>query len=110
MPRLFPALALLLGSCIALHPAFAQDATTGPAPAAAGEHLFKQNCASCHSVAPGEKIVGPSLHGELKGHPPKKTPAQVTTIIENGFPPMPPFKGQLAPKDIENLIAYLKTQ
>jgi mono/diheme cytochrome c family protein len=99
-------LALLIGTCLALHPASAQDASH----AETGEHLFKQNCAACHSVAPGEKLVGPSLHAELKGHPPKKTPAQVTTIIQNGNGTMPAFKALLAPKDIEDLIAYLKTK
>lgn len=78
--------------------------------AAAGEHLFKQNCSACHSTEPDKKIVGPSLHGELKGHPAKKTPAQVKTIIENGNGTMPAFKTLLIPADIENLIAYLKTQ
>ena len=29
-----------------------------------GEKLFKK-CAACHSVAPGKKKVGPSLHGVL---------------------------------------------
>ncbi len=78
--------------------------------AAAGEHLFKQNCSACHSTEPDKKIVGPSLHAEMKGAAPKKTPAQVKTIIMNGNATMPAFKTLLMPADIENLIAYLKTQ
>ena len=78
--------------------------------AAAGEHLFKANCSACHSTEPDKKIVGPSLHAEMKGPSPKKTPAQVRTTIMNGNGTMPPFKTLLAPTDIENLIAYLKTQ
>ena len=78
--------------------------------AAAGEHLFKQNCSACHSTEPDKKIVGPSLHAELKGSAPKKTAAQVKTIIVNGNGTMPAFKTMLMPADIENLIAYLKTQ
>lgn len=31
--------------------------------AAEGQRLFKQNCATCHSVEPDSVIVGPSLAG-----------------------------------------------
>jgi mono/diheme cytochrome c family protein len=96
-------------SLFAVHFAGAQEATAA-GNAEAGEHLFKQSCSACHSTEPEKKIVGPSLHAELKGHPPKKTAAQVRTIINNGNGTMPAFKNQLAPADIENLIAYLKTQ
>jgi mono/diheme cytochrome c family protein len=77
---------------------------------AAGEHVFKTNCSACHSTEADKKIVGPSLHAEMKGRAPKKTEAQVKTIIMNGNGTMPAFKTLLMAADIENLVAYLKTQ
>lgn len=34
------------------------DSTANP-----GERLFLQHCASCHSIQPGETVLGPSLAG-----------------------------------------------
>jgi cytochrome c len=53
-------IALLIGLLLAGSPAGALAAGN----AASGEKLFKK-CAACHSVAPGKKKVGPSLHGVL---------------------------------------------
>lgn len=52
-PALMLAFAALLG---APSPAEAQDA-------AAGERAFRQRCATCHSVEPGQNRAGPSLAG-----------------------------------------------
>ncbi|MCH4564852.1 c-type cytochrome [Halomonas sp. EGI 63088] len=35
---------------------------------AQGERLFRAQCVGCHSLAPGEHLAGPSLHG-LIGRP-----------------------------------------
>ncbi len=99
-----------LAATLSLVPFAGAQEGTAAGNAEAGEHLFKQSCSACHSIEAEKKIVGPSLHAEMKGHPPKKTAAQVRTIINNGNGTMPAFKTQLAPADIENLIAYLKTQ
>ena len=109
MQRKLLCCAVLAIPFLAAHLAGAQEATAATH-AAAGEHLFKQYCSACHSTEPEKKIVGPSLHAEMKGAAPKKTAAQVKTIIMNGNGTMPPFKTQLLPADIENLVAYLKTQ
>lgn len=52
--RLIAAALALLGSLAASLPAVAQDA-------AAGERVFKTQCASCHAAAAGRNLVGPSL-------------------------------------------------
>jgi mono/diheme cytochrome c family protein len=75
-----------------------------------GEHLFKQQCAVCHSLVPDKKLVGPSLHGELSGPAPKKTPAEARTIILNGKGAMTGFKDQLSSQEIDDLLTYLKSQ
>lgn len=41
---------------------FAQDAGTG-------ERLFRQRCASCHSVQPGQNRIGPHLSGVVGRKP-----------------------------------------
>lgn len=88
--------------------ASAQDAGSGHP--AAGEHLFKQNCAACHSLEAGKKLVGPSLHAELKGAHPKKTPEEVKAIVVNGKNAMPPVGAAFNPQDLDDLLAYLRTQ
>jgi cytochrome c len=36
--------------------------------AAAGEAVFKKNCAICHTVEEGKNKIGPSLHGIVERH------------------------------------------
>lgn len=54
-PAMLLAVAALLGAPL---PAVAQDA-------AAGERAFRQRCASCHSLDPGQNRAGPSLAGVI---------------------------------------------
>ena len=109
MQRRILSCAMIAVSLVTCRYAVAQDGDAA-SHAAAGEHLFKQYCSACHSTEPGKKIVGPSLHAEMKGASPRKTTAEVKTTIMNGNGTMPAFKTQLAPTDIDNLVAYLKTQ
>jgi mono/diheme cytochrome c family protein len=75
----------------------------------AGEQVFKDNCAVCHSIKPNEKIVGPSLYGEMSGTPPKLTEAQVRKVVLEGLGKMPDFKDVLDSSDLDHLLAYLRT-
>ena len=50
------AASLLVAPILFIHPVHAQDAATG-------ERLFKQRCASCHTVQPGQNRIGPHLSG-----------------------------------------------
>jgi mono/diheme cytochrome c family protein len=112
MRRLVSSFTLLLLMSVASS-VFAQDEHAAPPPAGkadAGKETFQQKCSVCHSTEAGKTIVGPSLFGELKEPSPKKTPDEVRAIITGGKGVMPPFKAQLTSQDIENLIAYLKTQ
>lgn len=53
----------LISACI-LGVLFCPDASLAQEPAAAeGERLFRNRCASCHSVNTGENRVGPHLSG-----------------------------------------------
>ena len=74
-----------------------------------GKGLFLQKCALCHlpkyqkpkTVPP----VGPLLDGVLK----KNNEAFVRGIIQKGGPDMPGFQYGLNTKQLDDLIAYLKT-
>lgn len=76
----------------------------------AGEKAFKDQCALCHSTKPDETLVGPSLYEETSGPHPKMTDAQVRKIVLNGIGRMPDFKETLSSQDLDNLLAYIRTQ
>lgn len=100
------------------------DESAGMAPAEYGQKLFvKYTCVACHSVN-GVRIVGPTFKGAF-GRSEAFTDGSKGVVDENyvresilnpaakivaGYPPvMPPFKGQLDDKQIEAIIAYMKT-
>jgi mono/diheme cytochrome c family protein len=79
-----------------------------------GEHWFLQRCSICHLAsftkadAAGYPNKAPSLEGLLKGASPDKERA-VREQIRNGSTNMPGFQYGLDQKDLDELIAYLKT-
>ena len=77
-----------------------------------GEGLFLQRCSLCHLPRKlkfgSPAVVGPSLSGQFK----TATPEEMKTLkgfILKGGPDMPGFQYGLDPKDVDDLIAYLKT-
>ena len=80
--------------------------------AKAGAVLFQKYCANCHNKEVGDTMPfgPPNLHGIFAKKPPAITPKEVADIIAHGKSVMPSFSNQLEPADIDNLIAYLKTQ
>jgi mono/diheme cytochrome c family protein len=103
---------LLLSVAIGGGVAFGQETASQSQPEKAppGEAIFKRRCAVCHSTVADKKLVGPSLHSEMSGPTPAMTPAQVRAIIVNGKGTMPGLKDQLSEQEMDDLIAYLKTQ
>jgi cytochrome c oxidase subunit 2 len=91
-----------------------------------GEKKFHAKCESCHSID-GSRLVGPSWKG-IWGKQEKMSDGRMVLVDENyirksilepnadivdTFPspsPMPTFAGQLSDKDIDNIIAFIKTQ
>jgi mono/diheme cytochrome c family protein len=78
-----------------------------------GEGLFLQRCSICHLPRKlkfgSPPVIGPSLSGQFKD----ATPEQMKTLrgfILKGGPDMPGFQYGLDAKEIDDLIAYLKTQ
>ena len=89
---------------------------------AAGDALFKNNCAQCHDV--NEKVVGPALAGITKRRPASWVVSWVhnsAKVIasgddyavklyeDNGKQQMPSFP-QLSEKDIKDILAWVGSQ
>ena len=68
-----------------------------------GKKIFKSKCASCHTLkdAGASGTVGPNLD---VAKPPLDL---VVNRVTNGKPPMPAFSGQLSPKQIADVAAYV---
>lgn len=92
-------------------------------PAVAGEKIYKQKCAACHSID-GAKGVGPTWKGLFGKMEPMTDGSQVkadesylresmldpNAKVVAGYPPaMPTFKGTLSDAQIDWVIAYMKT-
>nr|WP_252255862.1 cytochrome c [Lysobacter capsici] len=78
-------------------PATAQDA-------AAGAKLYADNCSACHGPdRAGIAGTFPALTDVTK----RLDPKQIKEKIQKGGGLMPPF-GQLSPKDVEDIAAFLK--
>jgi mono/diheme cytochrome c family protein len=86
--------------CLMQAKAFAEPAS---GPAAIGRSLFLKNCAHCHADdAKGDE--GPDLH-DLE-----KSDDWIARRIRNGVKgEMTAFGGKFSQKDIDALIAYLRT-
>ena len=105
LPKLTFAIALSLGCVLTANSQ--SPAISKTQPVHAGQQLFTQKCFQCHSVLPDQVRFGPSLYGALNKPHPRKTDAQVRTILENGKGKMPSFKDVLSKQDTDNLLAYL---
>jgi mono/diheme cytochrome c family protein len=75
----------------------------------AGQQLYYQHCLICHSVNPGQVMLGPSLYGEMRNSPHKKSAAEIRVILHDGKGKMPPFKDKLSKDDVDHLLAFLGT-
>ena len=77
-----------------------------------GEGLFLQRCSLCHLPRKlkfgSPPTVGPSLSGAFKGATPEAERA-LRQFILKGSSDMPGFQYGLAPKEMDDLVSYLKT-
>ena len=83
----------------------------------AGENLFLNNCSLCHlphkegnpkSTEEGTSY-GPSLKGLFRGAKPVLNDQVARQFIMKGTQKMPGFQYSLEPKEIDSIIAYIKT-
>ena len=69
-----------------------------------GRDVYETHCATCHGRN-GEGASGPALNeGRVLVRFPD--PEAHILLVENGSPPMPPFKGRLSREEIEAVVAY----
>ena len=77
-----------------------------------GEDLFLQRCSLCHLPRKlkfgSPPVVGPSLSGQFKDATPDQMKVLRNFILKGG-PDMPGFQYGLEPRDVDDLVAYLKT-
>jgi mono/diheme cytochrome c family protein len=77
-----------------------------------GENLFRQRCALCHLPRKlkfgSPPVIGPDLTGLFKEAGPDKMKLLRGSILK-GSPNMPGFQYGLESKEVDDLIAYLKT-
>ena len=77
-----------------------------------GEGLFLQRCSICHLPRKlkfgSPPVVGPILSGQFKDANPDQMKVLRGFILKGG-PDMPGFQYGLEPKEVDDLIAYLKT-
>lgn len=76
-----------------------------------GEGFFLQRCSLCHLPRKlkfgSPPTIGPNLSGLFKMADPEQT-ALLRGMILKGSPNMPGFQYGLEPKEMDDLIAYLK--
>ena len=123
LPRVIFACLLTGGMIVPIALRAQSKEPTSSAPAAAltpqqeaGKSLFLQNCSLCHlpdkenpkSSTEEGKTVGPRLTGLFrKANPPREE--VIREFIRRGTQKMPGFQYGLEPKELDNIIAYLKT-
>src|SRR5579859_3851143 len=80
--------------------------------ASRGEGLFLQRCSLCHLPRKlkfgSPPVIGPSLSGQFKDAAPDQLKILRGFILKGG-PDMPGFQYGLEPKEVDDLIEYLKT-
>lgn len=77
-----------------------------------GEGLFLQRCSLCHLPRKlkfgSPAVIGPVLNGQFKDATPDQMKVLRNFILKGG-PDMPGFQYGLDPKEVDDLVAYLKT-
>lgn len=94
-------------------PANRQTAASPPVAASpsanekAGERLYLQRCAACHSgTAPLYETYGPPVNGELIT---RRGEERMRTLIMEGSTKMPGFRYTLNEAQVTNILTFLKT-
>jgi mono/diheme cytochrome c family protein len=79
---------------------------------AKGKTLFIKHCAGCHGTqgkGDGYKLLGPDPANLTAPATRKKSDSALLTTIHEGKPNMPSWKGLLSERDIQNVLAYIRT-
>ena len=81
-----------------------------------GKALYEKYCVACHGPqgkgdGPAGRMLKPLATNFTSAAGKKKSEADLTQVIENGKPgtAMGPWKGQLSPPELADLIGYVMT-
>jgi mono/diheme cytochrome c family protein len=87
---------------------FTNEPGGGTAKSGPGYDVYLANCARCHGQD-GQGGVGPELAGgaAVQAFP---DPADEIRLVEDGEGVMPSFKGDLSRAQIEDVVAYTRTE
>lgn len=88
------------------------DATRKADSLAKGKRLFTRYCAGCHGAegkGDGYKLLGPDPANLTAPATRKKSDSALLATIHEGKPNMPSWKGLLSDRDIQNVLAYIRT-
>lgn len=87
----------------------------GKGNAANGKKVFTQNCVTCHGASgKGDGVAAAALTPKPRNFVQGKfkygsKDADLAKTIKNGKAPMPPWGGVLSDKDINDVVAYIRT-
>lgn len=73
----------------------------------AGAVVFRKNCFGCHGSTSTQAFAAP-LSNYLTG-PDKHSETETRKIIREGKGNMPPFGRRLSRRELDDLIAYMRT-
>ena len=88
------------------------EVTRKPDALAKGKRLFTRHCAGCHGSegkGDGYKLLGPDPANLTAPATRKKSDSALLGTIHEGKPNMPSWKGLLSNRDIQNVLAYIRT-
>jgi len=91
---------MLAGVCLMSSPAKAD--------VAAAEATFKAKCAGCHG-ADGKGKEAMKTRDFSSADVQKQSDAELTTIITNGKPPKMPAYKTMAPDQVKDMVAYIRS-
>lgn len=74
---------------------------------AAGKKLFEPHCAVCHGIEGRGGGRGPNLNRVHLEHAPDD--AVLKSVIEDGIPPEMPAAWYMSEKDVNNVVAYVRS-
>lgn len=104
--------ALAVAMTLLLAPAATQKARKPSA--VRGKAVFQKHCAQCHTVTEKRKL-GPGLKGlyqnpnlEESGDPVNDTTVRALLEKGAGAGEMPGFAGKIKPREMDDLLAYLR--
>jgi cytochrome c len=109
---IFAALFILVSASLAQKKSIAKsDKKAGDA--AVGQKIFKEKCSVCHYSDKEEKRIGPGLKGVFKREKMfddrPMNEANVREMIKKGGGKMVGFEETLSEKEIDGVVAFLKT-